>query len=110
MNGAQLDALITGNTLYVDIPKGAPGAPEGGIAPIYYATDGTVKAHLPAGPMLAGRWSIDGDQYCIDWNNGPQNSCTELVRKSVGFAVVDVALQQPRGTVNRIQTGNPERL
>ena len=55
MNGAQLDALITGNTLYVDIPKGAPGAPEGGIAPIYYATDGTVKALLPAGPMLDGK-------------------------------------------------------
>ncbi|MEM9440996.1 MAG: hypothetical protein AAGA73_11165 [Pseudomonadota bacterium] len=31
----QVATLITGNTLYVQIPPGAPGAPEGGVAPIY---------------------------------------------------------------------------
>ena len=35
MVSVQLDALIRGNTLYVDVPAGTPGAPEGGTAPIY---------------------------------------------------------------------------
>jgi hypothetical protein len=110
MNDIQLDALITGNTLYVDIPKGAPGALDGGTAPIYYAADGIAKAQLPAGSLLVGTWSISGDQYCINWDNGPKNSCTKLVRGVDGFTVIDTALAKPRGIVKRIQNGNPEKL
>ena len=40
MDGAQLGALVTGNALHGEIPAGAPGAPEGGIAPTCDATDG----------------------------------------------------------------------
>ena len=37
----QLETLITGNTLYVTVPAGAPGAPDGGVAPIYFGADGS---------------------------------------------------------------------
>jgi hypothetical protein len=110
MNTAQLSALITGNTLYVDIPSGAPGAPEGGTAPIYYSEDGSAAAQLPAGLNLVGTWTLDEGRYCIDWDNGPKNSCSQLVRGSDGFVVMDVALGEPRGMITRIATGNAEDL
>ncbi|WP_300030707.1 hypothetical protein [uncultured Roseobacter sp.] len=110
MNSVQLGALITGNTLYVEIPAGAPGAPDGGTAPIYYAGDGSAVALLPAGLKLVGSWTIAEDQYCIDWENGPKNSCTQLVRSDAGFVVTDTKLGEPRGVVTRLATGNPENL
>ncbi|MGR3503276.1 hypothetical protein [Pseudaestuariivita sp.] len=110
MDAAQLDALVTGNTLYVEIPAGAPGAPEGGTAPIYYGENGSAAAQLPAGLKLVGTWRLDGDQYCIDWENGPRNSCTQLLRSPDGFVVLDAAKGEPRGIVTRIATGNVESL
>lgn len=110
MDAAQLSALITGNTLYVDIPVGAPGAPEGGTAPIYYGEDGSAAAQLPAGLKLVGTWRLEEARYCIDWDNGPKNSCSQLVRGSGGFVVMDFALSEPRGMITRIATGNAEDL
>ncbi|MCX7558600.1 hypothetical protein OS190_03415 [Sulfitobacter sp. F26204] len=110
MTTHQLEALVTGNTLYVEIPEGAPGVPDGGTAPIYYAEDGSAAAQLPGGPKLVGTWSFEADRYCIDWDNGPKNSCTQLVRGSDGYRVMDTKLGQPRGLVTRIVVGNPENL
>lgn len=110
MGTAQLRALIKGNTLYVDVPTGAPGAPEGGTAPIYYAADGSAAALLPVGLKLVGTWTLEEGQYCIDWDNGPKNSCTQLVRRENGFILMDATLGEPRGTVTRIATGNAEEL
>jgi len=106
----QLSALITGNTLYVEVPAGAPGAPDGGTAPIYYAEDGTAAVLLPAGLKLVGRWTLEDNRYCIDWDNGPKNSCTQLIRAAQGFVVMDANLGEPRGVVTRFATGNPEGL
>ena len=110
MDAAQLSALITGNTLYVDVPAGAPGAPDGGTAPIYYGEDGSAAAQLPAGLKLVGTWKFEEDSYCIDWDNGPKNSCSQLVRGSDGFIVMDAAQAAPRGMITRIATGNAEDL
>ncbi len=110
MDAAQLSALITGNTLYVDIPVGAPGAPEGGTAAIYYGEDSSAAAQLPAGLKLIGTWRLEEGHYCIDWDNGPKNSCSQLVRGADGFIVMDVALGEPRGIITRIATGNAEDM
>ncbi|MGR3511713.1 MAG: hypothetical protein ACU0GG_03045 [Paracoccaceae bacterium] len=104
------EALINGNTLYVEIPAGTPGAPEGGTAPIYYGTDGAAAAQLPGGPKLVGVWSMTANGYCIHWENGPKNSCSVLQRGDAMFLIVDAASGDPRGTVTRIATGNPENL
>lgn len=107
MNCDQLSALITGNTFYVNVPAGAPN---GGTAPIYYSEDGTAVAQLPAGLKLVGTWVLETDQYCIDWDNGPKNSCSQRLRGTDGFIVRDAKLGKPRGLVTRIATGNPEDL
>ena len=54
INPDQPETLIMGNTLYVTVPAGAPGAPDGGVAPIYLGTGGSAKAKLPAGLTLVG--------------------------------------------------------
>lgn len=110
LNDAQLDGLLTGNTVYIAIPAGGPGGPNGGIAPFKYGADGTAAAKLPAGMTLVGKWKIDGDKYCVDWDNGPKNSCTQLVKSADGIKMVDAEKNEPRGIVDRIVPGNPENL
>lgn len=110
LNSAQLEPLILGNTLYVTIPAGAPGAPEGGIAPIHYGRDGSAAAQLPAGLKLVGTWELSDEGYCVNWDNGPKNSCSTLVRAEESFLVVDQESGDPRGRVFNIATGNPENL
>lgn len=110
LGNVQLESLIIGNTLYVSVPAGSPGAPDGGIAPIYYGADGTAAAQLPAGPKLIGTWQLSNKGYCVDWENGPKNSCSSLVRGKESFLILDQATGDPRGQVFTIKTGNPENL
>lgn len=110
MNSDQPSAPITGNTLYVDIPVGAPIAQDGGIAPIYFSEDGSAVAQLPAGLKLVGTWALEADQYCIDWDNGPKNSCSQLLHGPNGFVLKDAKLGEPRGLATRIAAANAEDL
>ncbi|MEO0945002.1 MAG: hypothetical protein AAFY06_09180 [Pseudomonadota bacterium] len=110
LSTAQLETLIVDNTLYVTVPAGAPGAPEGGVAAIFYAKDGAASAQLPAGLKLVGTWQLSDAGYCVDWDNGPKNSCSTLVRAEDSFLIIDQATGDPRGQVFSIATGNPENL
>ena len=108
---AQLDALLTGNTVYLAIPPGGPGGPDGGIAPVKYGADGSAAAVLPVGTTLVGTWRLEEGHYCVDWENGPKNSCTEMRRtEDGGLMLFEIAEGQPRGRVDRIVPGNPEGI
>lgn len=102
LDDAQLDALLTGHTVYVETPDGT--------APVHYGADGRAAANLPAGPQLRGEWSIADGQYCVSWENGPQNSCTRVLKVRGAVLLRDGATDEPRGRVERIVPGNPERL
>ena len=110
INPDQLETLIKGNTLYVTVPAGAPGAPDGGVAPIYFGADGSATAKLPAGLTLIGTWALAEEGYCVDWDNGPKNSCSNISRGADSFTITDVATGDPRGQVFTIATGNAENL
>lgn len=103
LNALQLDAILTGNTVYLDIP-------DGGVAPVRYGSDGGVSAVLPNGVSMAGRYKISGDRYCVDWDNGPQASCTSIIKTDGGMMMIDADKNELRGQVNRIVPGNPEDL
>lgn len=110
LDDAQLDALLTGHTLYIAVPPGPAGGPDGGIAPFKYGTDGTAAAALPAGMTLVGTWSIKDGQYCVDWDNGPKGSCTSLRKTNGAVELYDTGANEVRGTIERIVPGNPENL
>lgn len=107
----QHEALLSGNTVYLAVPPGGPGGPDGGIAPVKYGADGSAAAVLPAGMTLVGTWRLEDSHYCVDWDNGPKNSCTEIRRtEDGGLALFEIEEGQPRGSIERIVPGNPEGL
>ncbi len=110
MNEMQLDGLLTGNTLYLNIPAGAPALPEGGIVPFKYGADGSSSARLTKELILVGTWALGEDHYCVDWDNGPKNSCTKIIKTKDGISLLDLASDEIRGTVDRILPGNPEGI
>lgn len=110
MNELQLDGLLTGNTLYITIPAGGPALPEGGMVPFKYGADGSSAARLSQDLTLVGTWKLADDHYCVDWDNGPKNSCTKIIKTEDGITLVDVASDEVRGKIDRIVPGNPEGI
>ncbi len=110
MNEMQLDGLLTGNTLYLSIPAGGAALPEGGIVPFKYGADGSASARLSKELTLVGAWKLGDDHYCVDWENGPKNSCTKIIKTEDGISLVDFSSDEIRGKVDRILPGNPEGI
>ncbi|MEM7490626.1 MAG: hypothetical protein AAF390_16020 [Pseudomonadota bacterium] len=108
MDEVRLDALLTGNTVYIAVPPGGPGGETGGLAPFWYGPDGRAVVKLPVGTTLVGSWRIEGDHYCADWENGPTNSCSRMVKDGDAIRFFDVASGDPRGEIDHIRPGNPE--
>lgn len=110
LDSAQLDGLLTGNTVYYTLSPGGPGGPNGGEAPMFYGPDGYVAADLPNGVKLVGTWQLDGAGYCVDWENGPRGSCTVVHKRDGAILTLDRTSGESRGDVARIVPGNPEAL
>ena len=102
LNGAQIDGLLTGNTAYLELP--------GGIASLLYGADGVAVVKFPSGATKKGPWTILADHYCVDWETGPANSCSRVVKTAGGITMVDVVTGEGRGRVKNIAPGNPESL
>ena len=110
LGSSQLDGLLTGNTLYIDLPPGGPGGANGGMATCFFGGDGRAAFELPTGTTLRGPWRLAGDHYCADWDNGPKNSCSRLVKAEGMILIFDVASGQKRAVVKSIVPGNPASL
>ena len=106
----QLDGLLTGHTAYIAVPPGGPGGPDGGIAPFHFGADGSAAVQLPAGLKLVGTWRIEGEGYCVDWDNGPKNSCSLIVKEEGALRTLDASDRSPRGDIESLRPGNPEGL
>jgi hypothetical protein len=59
----------------------------------HYGADGRATFRLPTGTILRGVWSLKDDHYCADWENGPRNSCTKLIRMPGSVLMVDLATE-----------------
>ncbi len=110
MNELQLDGLLTGNTLYLNIPAGGPALPEGGIVPFKYGADGSSSARLSQELTLVGTWKLGDDHYCVGWENGPKNSCTKIIKSEDGISLVDFTTDELRGKVDRLSPVNTEGI
>ena len=107
---AQLDGLLTGNTAYIDLPPGGSGGANGGVAVCFFGGDGHAAFKLPTGTTLKGPWSLKDDHYCVDWEKGPKNSCSKLVKTLGSILILDAATGQKRATVTKIVPGNPDNV
>ncbi|HDZ14142.1 MAG TPA: hypothetical protein ENH60_04495 [Pricia sp.] len=105
LTGTQLDALMTGNTVYLREPNG------GGDIVLWYGADGKAMARLPSGGLLHGTWAVKGDLSCIKWSYAPNNdSCSKLVRRGGGLVLLENGTDRLLGTVNKIVPKNIENL
>lgn len=110
LNTMQLDGLLTGNTIYILLPPGGAGGQEGGEASFFYGADGRAAAKLPSGASMNGEWRLESDHYCVSWTDGPQNSCTKLVKVGGEISMRDATTGEARGNIARLLPGNPEQL
>lgn len=105
MDGTQLDALMTGNTLYLIEPN------SGGDIILWYGADGKAMARLPSGGLLDGTWEIKGDLSCIKWSYAPtKDSCSKLVKRNGDFVLLENGTDRLLGTVKKIVPKNIEGL
>lgn len=103
--GTQLDALMTGNTVYLREPNG------GEDIVLWYGEDGKAMARLPSGGLLDGTWAVKGDLSCIRWSYAPNNdSCSKLVRRDGGMVLLENETDPLLGTVTKIVPENIESL
>ena len=103
----QLDALLTDNTVYLDVPAGGPMG-DGGETPIRFGADGRTQARLPTDASMVGEWRLEEARYCVDWDPAPKDSCTLIAREGGALLFVDADTGASRGTVMRIEPGDPE--
>ena len=104
MTGPQLDALMTGNTVFLTEPG------SGGEIVLWYGADGVAMARLPSGSMLDGTWSVKGDLSCIMWSYSPKDSCSKMVKRDGEMVLLENGTDRLLGTVRRIVPGNIEQL
>lgn len=105
----QLDALLKGNTVYLDVPAAGPMG-DGGETPIRFGADGSAQARLPTDVSMSGEWRLEASKYCVNWNPAPRASCTSIAREDGGLVFIDADTGASRGTVIRIEPGDPEGL
>ena len=108
MTGQEIDALVRGKTVYFDLMPGPAGT---GVAPYFFGADGQAAIRLPNGTLMRGPWRIDGNAYFTDWDKGPKNSCSRLVKGADGRILsINTADGKPRSTLVRVEPGNPDKL
>lgn len=105
MTGTQLEALMTGNTIYLLEPQ------SGGDIILWYGANGMAMARLPTGAILQGTWAIRGDLSCIKWSYAPNDdSCSKLVKRDGGMDLLEDGSDRLLGTVKKIVPENIENL
>src|SRR5690348_944114 len=97
LDSARLEVLLTGNTVRIQVGQST--------AALYFATGGVVRAIKPDGTRGSGTWTLRaGGGYCINWDKGPQNSCTTVLWSPGAIKLID-AEGKPRGMITQVLMG-----
>ena len=110
LTDAEIKTLISGKTVYLDIGGGGSITGATGPAVIFYAADGNAVFKTPKGEMWTGKWSIKGNQGCVEWKQAPTNACTRYDKQGETVTLINVATGQPRGKITKTADGNAEKL
>ena len=108
LTGAEIQELISGNSVYLELTASITGAEGSGI--IYFDSLGLALYRTPKGVIWHGTWEIKGNTVCTDWKESPHNPCTKYDKRGDNITVVNVATGVARGNVTKIIPGNAEKL
>ena len=109
MTGAEIKALLSGKTAYLEATA-ASASGKAGQASIYWAEDGTALYKTPSGAIWHGTWTTKDDQLCADWKERPNNACVRYIKDGDKVTVHDAASGEVRVTIMKIAPGNSEKL
>jgi hypothetical protein len=109
MTGAEIKALLAGNTFYLETTA-ASATGMAGKAVIYWAEDGTALNRTPSGTMMHGTWKIDGNTNCSKWKERPGTGCVRYEKTGDVITVTDVNSGKVRAKIVKTAPGNAENL
>ncbi len=99
LTGAEIKAMISDKSVYLDIGGGGGVTGATGAAVIYYATDGTAVFRTPKREIWTGKWTIKDNTACVEWKQAPTNACTRYDKQGDTITLINVATGQPRGKI-----------
>jgi hypothetical protein len=108
LTGAEIQELISGNSVYLQLTASVTGTQGQGI--IYYDSLGTALFKTPEGVIWHGTWKIEGNTACINWKESPRNPCAKYDKRGNSLTTINVATGIARGKVTKIVPGNAEKL
>ena len=109
LTGAEIKALLSGKTVYLETTA-ASASGQVGQGVIYWAEDGTAFYKTPGGAILHGKWEIKGNTNCTDWKERPNTACTRYDKVGDTVTVFDTASGQVRAKIVKTVPGNAEKL
>src|SRR6266568_116774 len=109
LTGAEIKALISGKTAYIET-TGDSVTGKAGQGVIYWAEDGTALYKTPTGAMWHGTWQIKGNTACTDWKEKPNNPCVRWDKTGDTYTIIDAPSGQTRAKVVKTAPGNAEKL
>jgi hypothetical protein len=109
MTGAEIKALISGKTVYIETTA-ASSSGQAGQAVIYWAADGTALFKTANGSIMHGKWEIKGNTNCSEWKERPGTGCTRYDKTGDVVTAIDAASGKPRAKYIKVVPGNAEKL
>ncbi len=109
MTGAEIKALLSGKTFYLEATA-ASASGQAGQGVIYWAEDGTALYKTPSGAMMHGKWEIKGNTNCTDWKERPGTGCVRYDKMGDAIEVIDAASGKTRAKIVKTAPGNAEKL
>ena len=116
MTGAEIKALISGNTEYLETTGVGPSGGTPSQVVIYYAEDGTgIYKNTTRGVLWHVKWEIKGNTLCADLKERPNppppgTDCVRFDKTGDTVTVIDAVSGQTRAKVVKVVAGNAERL
>jgi hypothetical protein len=109
LTGAEIDSLISGNTVYLETTV-ASGTGAAGRGIIYYAASGSALYKTPMGVMWHASWFIRDNMACHDWKEAPNNPCTKYDKQGDTISLINSETGMIRAKIVKIAPGNAENL
>jgi hypothetical protein len=109
LTGAEIESLISGNTVYLETTV-ASGTGTPGQGTIYYAPNGSALYKTPMGVIWHATWSVKSNLACHDWKEAPNNPCTKYDKQGDTISMINVETGMIRARIVKIAPGNAEEL